>query len=136
MASVKTPDGRVRRMNRNFGTFTTPAYTTKEPQSPIIDDQGNEVPVPDLVVYHPAITKLVVGWREWKSAADFEAYEAGQEVFSAEDGEDYHGEEIVLPGADWTPNTNSLEPVITQYFAAMSYLSMQKRHPEWQSDES
>lgn len=136
MASVKSPSGRIRRINRNGALQVNMEHTTIETTPGTYDENGNEVtPGTTATTNHPATSKLTISWREWKSVADQQLNETDPEVWFKDDGDSFTGADIVQPGADWQPKAESDEDAITQYQIAMSYLSMQKKYPEWSSDE-
>lgn len=136
MAMLKhaTQPNRYIRVERNFSGHGIPENSRVVEAT--YDENGN-VLVAEHTVQTPATTRLIVGWREWRSPDDRELSKTTEEVWSKTDTKTYSASEIVLPPSTWTPKADSPEDAVTQYFVAMAYLTMlaDKKFAEWNSDE-
>lgn len=138
MALLKhsTQPNRYIRVTRNSAWQGLPE-TTRTVEA-TYDENGN-VLVAEHTVSVPATSRLIVGWREWKTADDRELNKTTEEVWSKDGSKPYSSDQIVLPPSTWTPKAGSTEDVATQYLVALIYLTMladPQFASEWVSDES
>ena len=137
MAAIKhtSQPNRYRRIERNF---SFPAINERKEVVPATYDEQGNVVTPETTVLIPATVRLLMSWREWKTAEDRELNKTTDEVWSKIEGKTYNADQIVFPPADWTPNPNSNEDASTQYLVATCYLTMladPEFAGEWTSDE-